>query len=132
MFLCRECKDINCCQTDDESTHVFDVSEIPHSCRNNRCVEPIWKRFDTYCEIFGAKYNNARVIFYRITEIMKIYKCKRDEDNDWDGAVIVYAKNESDARRYASKNDNGCYEEDEYIISEIELKEGVIYDDYKR
>lgn len=63
---------------------------------------------------------------------MKVYKCKRDEENALEGAVLVYAKNEDDARRYAAQLDAWYSTENEYTVSGIELKEGVVYNDYSR
>jgi len=62
---------------------------------------------------------------------LKLFECRRSEEDSWAGAVLVLAKNKNDATEFANESDSN-YRKKEYIISEIKLVEGFLYDDYMR
>lgn len=64
---------------------------------------------------------------------LKLFKCMRNEKNEWEGAVIILAKNEHDACVFANNFDSPFYtKHNKYFITEIPLVEGFLYNDFMR
>ena len=60
---------------------------------------------------------------------LKIYFCKRSAAQ-WKGGLLICAENETQAKAFYNKYEET--QEDPYRITEIDIQDGVIYDDYER
>ena len=68
---------------------------------------------------------------------LKLFVCERGEQG-WEGALLIFAESKEEATKIFKEYENipkECWEDKEYQpfkVSELEVKKGVIYDDYKR
>ena len=66
---------------------------------------------------------------------MKLFECRRskpEHHEDWTGALLIFADNIYEARKIACETEPETFFEEDGFFKELQIKKGVVYDDYTR